>query len=76
MQEMIAMIRGHVQEDMGGTIVEVENQGEPDFEDLDSEIRDLVGNLDRRGFWYISGHAFYINEDEDARPASNQGIPS
>jgi hypothetical protein len=74
--EMLAMIRNHVQEEIGGSITEVENQGEPDFEDLDLEIKHVVGNLEERGFWYVSGHAFYLNEDEGADPQASQGLPS
>lgn len=46
--------------------MEVENQGVPDFEDLDSEIKDVVGDLEKPGFWYVSGHAFYLDEDADS----------
>ena len=64
-EEMLASIAAYVEKDMGGVIAEIENQGEPDFEDLDSDIRGVVGDLSRKGFWYVSGHAFYLNEDTD-----------
>lgn len=64
-EEMLGSIAAYVHEDLGGTIVEVDNQGEPDFEDLDSEIRNVVGDVVRKGFWYISGRAFYLNEESD-----------
>lgn len=70
--EMLTMIGDYVEQDIGGSIVRSENQGEPDFEDLDANIRNVVGDLESRGFWYISGHAFYLKDDdtgdETARP--------
>jgi len=74
--EMLAMIRNHIEEEIGGSIVEVENQGEPDFDDLDSEIKHIVGNVEERGFWYVSGHAFYLNDDEGTDPRPERGLPN
>lgn len=65
-REMLASIADYVHEDLGGTIVEIENHGAPDFDDMGSEIADVAGNAERRGFWYVSGRAFYLNEDGDA----------
>jgi hypothetical protein len=65
-------IARHVREDLGGTIVEVEDQGEPDFEGVDADIKELVTNVESPGIWYVSGHAFYINEESGSGDHTNR----
>ena len=46
-EEILAVIRDYLRKDLASKIIEVENQGEPDFENLDAEIRGRVGNVGR-----------------------------
>jgi len=57
------MVADYMREDMGSTIVEIEDQGEPDFEGEDAEIRHLVKDTRCPGLWYVSGRAFYQKDD-------------
>jgi hypothetical protein len=64
--EMLSWIQEYVKNDLGSTIIEVENYGEPDFEDLDADIRDyLVGDVEEPGFWFIGGRAFYSKKGRE-----------
>jgi len=69
-EEILAVIRDYQRKDLGSRIIEIENQREPDFENLDSEIRGSVGNVKTAGIWYVSGRAFYLKKDRGPRPAS------
>jgi len=64
--EMIRAVQDYIDHDIGGQIIEVENQGELDFDGSDSDMTEFTSDVEVPGFWYISGRAFYIHEDRDS----------
>ena len=73
-EEILAVIRDYLRKDLASKIIEVENQGEPDFENLDAEIRGRVGNVQNPGIWYVSGRAFYMKKDGGSRRSGGADI--
>lgn len=70
---LLGEIKRYIHEDLGSTLIEFEDQGEPHFENLESDIKDLAGDPARPGIWYVSGHSFYTVDDE---PPKSMGGPS
>ncbi len=63
-EDLDSQVRMHVAEDLGGTIIEVEDYGEPDFARLVDNIRNAIsGDPEEWGIWYLSGHAMYSKDD-------------
>jgi len=62
--DLHAQVRMYVAEDLGGTVVEIEDLGEPDFGRLESAIEETIhGEPDDWGIWYSSGHALFCEDD-------------
>lgn len=68
--EAVQLIQDYVTHDMDGSIIAVEDQGEPDLDGEDAEIRPVIGNREKKGFWYQSGRAFYLNREDPEGGAS------
>ena len=61
--ELEAMIRQHVQDDLGGEFLGIDQEWPPDFDGDDSDIKDQVRDMTKVGIWYRSGRAFYGPEE-------------
>ena len=72
--EMLGLIKEYIDRDLGSLLIELEDQGEPDFEDQDAEIRHLVHDVERPGIWYVSGHAFYRKDESSSSGRSGTAI--
>jgi hypothetical protein len=59
-REAFQLIEAYVAQDMDGVIIDFEDQGEPDLDGADSDIRSVVSDRGKKGFWYRSGRAFYL----------------
>ena len=64
-KELLEIIKGYLDADLGSTLVEISERWEPEFEGVDADLRGDVGDLDRVGIWYRSGRAWYGPEEED-----------
>ena len=73
-EEILPVIRDYLRKDLGSRIMEIKNQGEPDFENLDAEIRGSVGNVKKPGIWYVSGRAFYLRKETGSHPTGDPKI--
>lgn len=63
-EDLESQVRMHVAEDLGGTIIEVEDYGEPDFGQLVDNIREAISaDPEEWGIWYLSGRAMYSKDD-------------
>ncbi len=60
-----AQIRRHVDDDIGGRLLDIEDLGadivDEEMEDLREQI---VGDTEREGIWYYSGRSFYLSKDD------------
>lgn len=68
--ELITIIREHIAEDTGGTLVDVAEIWVPDFEGADSDLKDVCDDTSKVGIWYWSGRAFFgpgAEGDDDIR---------
>jgi hypothetical protein len=63
--EIIDRIREFIRTDQGSTMVEVSEMWVPDFEGADSDIKELIGDIDKPGIWYSSGHAMFWDDDQE-----------
>jgi hypothetical protein len=63
-RDLDAQVRMYVAEDLGGTIIDVEVLGEPDFARLEEGIRETISaDPEKVGIWYTGGHAMYAKDD-------------
>jgi len=62
-ESMRQLVADYMMRDMASTIASIEDQGEPDFDDEDAEIRPLVKDTHLPGIWFVSGRAFYQKAD-------------
>lgn len=54
----------HVAEDLGGTIIELEDWGEADLGRLVENVRNAIrADPEEWGIWYLGGHALYAKDD-------------
>ncbi|MBE0656385.1 MAG: hypothetical protein IH602_01780 [Bryobacteraceae bacterium] len=62
---LINLVQSHLKSDLGSTLLEIAERWEPDFDGTDSDVRDLVGQMDEVGIWYSSGRAWFGPEETD-----------
>jgi len=60
-KDLAEVVRQHVERDTGGELLGIDDIAVPDLEGADSDIRDLCGDLGKRGVWYVSGYAFHCD---------------
>jgi hypothetical protein len=63
-QEMVDQIKKYLTDDVGSSLIEVDEMWVPDFEDSDADLKDVCGDLGKVGIWYTSGRAFFHDENE------------
>jgi len=62
--EMIRHIEEFIRNDSGGLLIGVSEMWIPDFDGVDSDIKEIVRDSDTPGIWYHSGHAMFWEDDE------------
>ncbi len=63
--ELLQFVRGFIEQDTGGTLIEIDEIWPPDFEGADSDIVEECKDSKRPGIWYGAGHAFYSQDSEN-----------
>ncbi len=63
--ELVSLVKEHLQSDLGSQLIEIDKMWVPDFEGEDSDIKGLIGNVNKIGIWYTSGKAFYGPEEDE-----------
>jgi hypothetical protein len=63
--ELLSYVRDFIMEDTGGSVVEIDDIVVADIDGKHQSIRDLCGDRSRLGVWYMSGKAFFFDDDDD-----------
>jgi len=62
--DLLELIQLFAADDADGTVLAVDDRSKPEFGGSDADIKDDCGDINARGIWYHSGHAFYGPEDD------------
>jgi len=68
-EDLNKRIRLHVAEDLGGSILEIEDFGEVTLDQLTDNVRERISaDTKEPGVWYLSGRVLYNADDTGAEP--------
>ncbi|MEW5980561.1 MAG: hypothetical protein AB1898_32660 [Acidobacteriota bacterium] len=57
--QLLWIIEDYIKGDLGSTFVGVSERWLPDLDGADSDVKDLIGDVQKVGIWYKSGRAWF-----------------